>query len=59
MDVLASVNVIETLLHGSESFTFSRQSVISLSLCVCLNPNIVKGIFKADLFFPQKTHQIH
>ena len=42
MDVLAAVNVIESLLYGSDSFTKSRQSVLALSLCVCLNPNIVK-----------------
>ena len=42
MDVLAAVNVIESLLFGSDSFTPSRISVLSLALGVCLNPNVVK-----------------
>ena len=42
MDVLAAVNVIETILYGSDTFSFSRQTVLALSVCICMNPNIVK-----------------
>ena len=30
------------MLHGSDSFTYSRQTVLSLALHICLNPNMVK-----------------
>jgi WASH complex subunit 7 len=42
MDVLAAVNVIETILYGSDTFSFSRQTVLALSVCISMNPNIVK-----------------
>ena len=36
-----SAHVVETLLHGSETLSFSRRSVLTLALCVLTNPNMM------------------
>ena len=41
LDVLAATHVVETLLHGSETLSYSRRSVIALALCVLTNPNMM------------------
>jgi WASH complex subunit 7 len=58
MDVIAAVNVIEALLYGSDSFSKSRQSVLSLAFCVCLNPNMVKESEEEGAFALLKRMQL-
>ena len=41
LDVLAAVSAVETVLHGSETFSFSRLMVVGMGLQICLNPNII------------------
>lgn len=37
LDMLAATHVVETVLLGSDSFTFTRQTVLALGLHICLN----------------------
>ena len=58
MDVLAAVNVIDALFYGSDSFSKSRQSVLALACCVCLNPNMVKESEEEGAFALLKRLQL-
>uniref|UniRef100_A0A7S2WHU2 WASH complex subunit 4 n=1 Tax=Rhizochromulina marina TaxID=1034831 RepID=A0A7S2WHU2_9STRA len=43
LDILAASSVVESILLGTDSFTFPRRAALQLGLAVCVNPNVVKS----------------
>ena len=48
LDILAALHVVECLLHGSDTLSFSRRTVLSLSVCLLTNNTTMKDE-EADL----------